>query len=254
MSPRRPSLAVWKFTSCDGCQLTLTDCEDDLLAIAGSVDIAYFPELSSTSVDGPYDLSLVEGSVTTAAERALVQEVRARSRQLVTIGACATSGGIQALRNARGVAEYLAVVYARPDVIDALDTSTGIAQHVDVDLELRGCPIDRGQLLEVISAVLAGRRPALAGHSVCVDCKAVGRTCVLVTGGGACLGPVTQTGCGALCPAYGRGCFGCFGPAETGVVVPLGRRLRDDGVPADEVDRLLSLFGSGEPGFERAAR
>jgi coenzyme F420-reducing hydrogenase gamma subunit len=96
---RRPKLAVWKFASCDGCQLTLLDCEDDLLLIADAVEIAYFPEATRSVVKGPYDLSLVEGSITTQEDAERIHTIRRRSKRLVTIGACATSGGIQALRN-----------------------------------------------------------------------------------------------------------------------------------------------------------
>lgn len=214
------SLAVWKFASCDGCQLTLLNCEDELLAIADAVRIASFPEASSEVIGGPYDLSLVEGSITTPADAERIQAVRASSRYLVTIGACATSGGIQALRNF--TADLVPVVYARPEYIDTLRTSTAIADHVTVDFELRGCPVDRRQLLEVITAFAGGRKPKIAAHSVCVDCKRAGRVCVLVAQGTPCLGPFTQAGCGALCPSVGRGCYGCFGPAPGWTFQPFG--------------------------------
>ncbi len=198
---RRPRLAVWKFASCDGCQLSLLDCEDELLAVAGAVEIAYFPEASSAMAKGPYDLSLVEGSITTAHDAERIHKVRRQSKFLVTIGACATAGGIQALRNFADVHEMVAAVYASPQYIKTLATSTPISAHVKVDFELRGCPIDKGQLLEVISAFLAGRKPAIAAHSVCVECKLRGTICVMVQGT-PCLGPVTHAGCGAICPAY----------------------------------------------------
>ncbi len=210
MSP--PSLAVWKFASCDGCQLTLLDCEDELLALAETVRVAHFLEASSAVVAGPYDISLVEGSITTAADIERIHRVRDQSRVLVTIGACATAGGIQALRNFAALDEFRSVVYARPDYIDTLATSTPISAHVPVDYELRGCPIDRHQLLELLTALLAGRRPNLPVYSVCQECKLRGTSCVLVSAATPCLGPVTQAGCGAICPAFRRGCYGCFGP------------------------------------------
>ena len=250
---RRPRLAVWKFASCDGCQLALLDCEDELLALAEQVDIAYFLEASSNPVRGRYDLSLVEGSITTAADVARIEAVRRASRRLVTIGACATAGGIQALRNASGVADYLAIVYARPDYIDTLSRSTPIAAHVRVDFELQGCPVDRGQLVEVITAFLHGRRPVIDAHSVCLDCKMRGLPCVLVAGGAPCLGPVTRSGCGALCPSVGRPCFGCFGPAETAVTEPLAARLEQLGTERAEVVRLFSTFNAGAEAFAREA-
>lgn len=208
----RPTLAVWKFTSCDGCQLTLLDCEDELLTLAGVVEIAHFTAASRQILPGPYDVSLVEGSITTLEEIERIKRVREMSRTLVTIGACATAGGIQALRNFGDVAEFRAAVYAQPEHIRTLEHSTPISAHVPVDFELRGCPIDRRQLLEVLSAYLVGRKPTIPDHSVCFECKARGTVCVLVADGTPCLGPVTHAGCGALCPAYRRGCYGCFGP------------------------------------------
>jgi sulfhydrogenase subunit delta len=213
--PRKPKLAVWKFASCDGCQLSLLDCEDELLTLAGQIEIANFVEASRAVVRGPYDLSLVEGSITTPHDAERIREVRRVSKHLVTIGACATAGGIQALRNFADVKEFTSIVYARPDYISTLAKSTPIADHVAVDFELRGCPIDKQQLLEVISAFLAGRKPNTPPHSVCMECKRRGIVCVMVAHGAPCLGPVTHGGCGALCPAYHRGCYGCFGPKET---------------------------------------
>lgn len=212
---RKPKLAVWKFASCDGCQLSLLDCEDELLAVADALEIAFFPEASRAVAKGPYDLSLVEGSITTPHDAARIQQVRRASKYLVTIGACATAGGIQALRNFQDVQEFLSIVYATPSYIETLERSTPIAEHVRVDFELRGCPINKHQLVEVISAFLHSRKPNTPPHSVCIECKRRGTVCVMVAHGTPCLGPVTQAGCGAICPAYHRGCYGCFGPKET---------------------------------------
>ncbi|MFC2972050.1 oxidoreductase [Azotobacter bryophylli] len=244
----RPRLAVWKFASCDGCQLSLLDCEDELLALAEVVRIAHFAEASSAMEAGPYDLSLVEGSITTPADAQRIREVRRQSRFLVTIGACATAGGIQALRNFADVKEYLAVVYAQPQYIETLATSTPIAAHVPVDFELRGCPIDKRQLLEVITAFLAGRKPAIPAYSVCIECKRRGNVCVMVQGT-PCLGPVTHAGCGALCPAYRRGCYGCYGPMETPDTAMLARQWAAMGVPARDIRRAFHTFNAWAPGF-----
>ena len=238
----KPTLAVWKFASCDGCQLTLLDCEDELLPLAGRVTIAHFLEASGEVVPGPYDISLVEGSITTPADLQRIQEVRAQSRVLITIGACATTGGIQALRNFADVEEFRAAVYASPGYIDTLATSTPIAAHVPVDFELRGCPIDKNQLLEVITAYLAGRKPDIPDTSVCTECKRRGLTCVTVASGTACLGPVTHAGCGALCPAVSRGCYGCFGPMAGANVPALLPVLRNCGLDAGAIDRVFSTF------------
>ena len=210
-----PKLAVWKFASCDGCQLSLLNLEDELLALAGAVEIAYFLEATRATADGPYDLSLVEGSVTTPEDAERIRQVRAASRTLVTIGACATAGGIQALRNFSSIDGFVDAVYASPEYISTLATSTPIRDHVEVDFELQGCPVDGAQLVEVVSAFLAGRDPRVSSQSVCVECKQRGNVCVMVAHGTPCLGPVTHAGCGAICPAYDRGCYGCFGPKET---------------------------------------
>jgi sulfhydrogenase subunit delta len=246
---RRPKLAVWKFASCDGCQLTLLDCEDELLAIADALDIAHFPEATRGAVRGRYDLSLVEGSITTAHDVARIREVRRRSRTLVTIGACATAGGIQALRNFADLKDFASIVYARPDHVRTLATSTAIAEHVAVDFELRGCPISKHQLLEFISAFLAGRRPVAPAHSVCMECKLEGNVCVMVAHATPCLGPVTHAGCHALCPGYDRGCYGCYGPKETPNAVALSRLLGELGMTEGELKRVYRTFNANAPAF-----
>jgi coenzyme F420-reducing hydrogenase gamma subunit len=249
----RPKLAVWKFSSCDGCQLTLLDCEDELLAIAEGVEIAYFPEATSAEVEGPYDVSLVEGSVTTPHDAERIREIREQSQLLVTIGACATSGGIQALRNFTDVRDWIPLVYASPEFVSTLDTSTPIADHVAVDLELRGCPISKRQLVETVTALLSGRRPRLATTSVCTECKARGTPCVMVAQGTPCLGPVTQAGCGAICPAYARGCYGCFGPMESPNLAALAAQWQALGVDDAGIVRALRTFNANAPAFREAS-
>ena len=250
---RRPTLAVWKFASCDGCQLSLLDCEDDLLTVAGEIEIVHFLVASSDARPGPYDLSLVEGSITTAADADRIQHIRGISRQLVAIGACATAGGIQALRNFADVDAYCATVYPRPQYVDTLATSTPVAAHVRVAAELRGCPVDRGQLLEVLAAFLAGRPPRLPTGSVCAECKLRGTPCLLVARGTPCLGPVTQAGCGALCPAYGRGCYGCFGPSESPNAASLAARWRALGVSDDGLVRALRTYNADARAFREGS-
>ena len=249
----RLKLAVWKFASCDGCQLSLLDCEDELLGIAGAIDIGYFPEASRGMVEGPYDLSLVEGSITTAHDAERIRSVREQSGALVTIGACATAGGIQALRNWADVEEFTSIVYAEPSFISTLETSTPISGHVDVDFELRGCPISKRQLLEVVDAFLHHRRPNVPRHSVCVECKARGTPCIMVRAGVPCLGPVTQAGCGAICPAYDRGCYGCFGPAESPNMDALAAWWRGLGVEEPDLVRALRTFNAYAPEFREAS-
>ena len=238
MSPDgKPRLAVWKFSSCDGCQLSLLDCEYELLTVAGAVDIAYFLEATSANLDGAgeFDVSLVEGSITNEHDAERIKEVRAKSKVVVSIGACATKGGVQALKNFADVDAFIDAVYANPQFISTLSTSTPISDHVQVDFELQGCPVSKHQLLEVLTAFLAGRRPRIPAYSVCVECKRRGTPCVMVARGTPCLGPVTQAGCNALCPSYARGCFGCYGAKETPnlaalplLTVPLAGAFRHD--------------------------
>jgi sulfhydrogenase subunit delta len=249
----RKRLAVWKFSSCDGCQLSLLDCEDELLTIAGELEIAYFLEATSAVADGPYDLSLVEGSIGTPHDAERIQEVRRQSRALVTIGACATSGGIQALRNFGDVDEFTRAVYATPDFISTLATSTPISDHVRVEFELNGCPINKVQLLEVISAYLNERRPQVRAHSVCIECKRRGTVCVMVAHGTPCLGPVTHAGCGAICPAYNRGCYGCYGPMETPNTPSLSAQLLQLGAEDIDLVRVYRTFNATREPFRIAS-
>ena len=247
----KPKLAVWKFSSCDGCQLSLLDCEDELLAVAEKVDIANFPEASRAVVKGPYDVSLVEGSITTPHDAERIHRVRRSSKLLITIGACATAGGIQALRNFKNVNEFISIVYANPQYIETLNKSTAIADHVHVDFELRGCPINKYQLVEVISALLNGRKPNIPPYSVCVECKRRGTVCGLVSHGSYCLGPVTQAGCNALCPTYHRACFGCYGPKETPNTASLSALWEASGVPQEDLVRLYRGFNAYADAFRK---
>jgi sulfhydrogenase subunit delta len=250
---RKPKLAVWKFASCDGCQLALLDCERELLAIADALDIATFPEATRTALKGPYDLSLVEGSITTPHDAERIHAIRRASKQLVTIGACATSGGIQALRNFADVKQYIAAVYATPAFISTLRESTPISAHVFVDFELRGCPISKDQLIEVLSAFLNGRRPQIPSYSVCVECKEKGIPCGLVAVGPPCLGSVTQAGCGALCPSFHRGCFGCFGPKEAANPRSLAARFAEQGMDDPALVRTFRSFNAWAEPFRKAS-
>ena len=247
----KPKLAVWKFASCDGCQLSLLDCEDELLAVAGEVTIAYFPEATRAEIKGPYDISLVEGSITTPHDAEHIHKIRRKSKLLVTIGACATAGGIQALRNFKDVQDFVSIVYANPEYIETLSKSTPVSDHVHVDFELRGCPINKYQLVELLSAYLNDRKPNIPRYSVCMECKMKGITCVMVAHGTPCLGPVTQAGCGAICPAYNRGCYGCFGPKETPNTSSLSKRWGKLGVAGGDIMRSFRTFNAYADAFRK---
>jgi sulfhydrogenase subunit delta len=245
----KPRLAVFKFASCDGCQLQLLDAQGQLFAIADRVEIAHFLEARSQVLDGPYDVGLVEGSISTPDDIERIHDIRRQCRFLVTIGACATAGGIQALRNWGHVDEFVSAVYATPGYISTLATSTPIADHVPVDFELRGCPIDTGQLVELITALVLGRRPRVPTYSVCVECKERGTVCVAVAKGIACLGPVTQAGCGGICPTHDRECFGCYGPAESPNLVSLTGFYERRDTPRDHLARLVRSYNAWAPAF-----
>ena len=248
---RKPTLAVWKFASCDGCQLAVLDLEDELLTIAEQVEIAHFLEVSRAVARGPYDISLVEGSITTPHDAERIHQVRRASKTLVTLGACATAGGIQALRNFRTVKECASIVYASPEHIETLGKSTPIADHVFVDFELRGCPIDKYQLLEVLTALLHGRKPVTPSHGVCVECKRHGTVCVSVARGEPCLGPVTNAGCGALCPSFARGCYGCFGPKPTPNTSALAAFWSGAGLKRLDIVRMFRSFNASAEAFRK---
>ena len=251
MNVLRPKIAVFKFASCDGCQLSLLDAEDQLLAVADAIDIAYFPEASRRMLHGPYDIGFVEGSVTTPHDVERVRAIRKECRMLITIGACATAGGIQALRNWKDVKEFTRIVYALPEYIETLDRSLPIGSFVHVDFELRGCPINKYQLVEVIGAYLRKRKPNIPTHSVCLECKLKGTVCIMVSKGVPCLGPVTQVGCGALCPSYHRGCFGCFGPMDSANTSALSSRFANLGLKPKEIMLLFRNFNAYAETFRR---
>ncbi|NUM54568.1 MAG: oxidoreductase [Candidatus Hydrogenedentes bacterium] len=247
----KPKLAVWKFASCDGCQLSLLDCEDELLAVADAVEIAYFPEATRAVVKGPYDVSLVEGSITTSHDAERIQKIRKQSKCVITIGACATSGGIQALRNFADVAEYTKYVYASPGYISTLAASTPISSHIYVDFELQGCPINKLQLVEVLNAFLHGHKPNVASHSLCIECKRRGIPCVMVAQGIPCMGPVTHAGCGSICPSYNRGCYSCYGPMETPNTASLAAWFGKLGTDRADVVRKFRTFYAGKDAYRK---
>ena len=241
MKNNKPKLAVFKLSSCDGCQLSILDAEDELLAVLGAVDIAYFPEASSRMLPGPYDIGLIEGSVTTPHDVELARQIRKDCKTLITIGACATAGGIQTLRNWKDVKEFTKIVYAHPQYISTLDRSMPVASFIHVDFELRGCPVNKYQLIDVIVAFLNNKKPNISTHSVCMECKQKGNICVMVAHGTPCLGPVTQTGCGAICPSYDRGCYGCFGPMDSPNTSSLARNIEARG--ETKFDIMLAFRG-----------
>ena len=251
MANKKPKLAVFKMSSCDGCQLSLLDAEDELLGLLGSVEMAYFPEASSKMMKGPYDIGLVEGSITTPRNVEEIRQIRKDCKFLITIGACATAGGIQALRNWKDIKEFTKIVYASPEYISTLDRSLPVSSFVHVDFELRGCPINKYQLIEVLNAFLNSRKPNIPTHSVCIDCKLKGNVCVMTAQGIQCLGPVTQTGCNALCPSYNRGCFGCYGPMDSPNTSSLAKQFKEMGNTKFDIMIAFRSFNAYAEAFRK---
>lgn len=249
----RPKLAVFKFASCDGCQVSILNLDETLLALADRVEIAFFLEATSRVDPGPYDVALVEGSITTPADVARIEQVRASSRTLITIGACATAGGIQALRNLADVEEWKRHVYPHPEWIDALASSTPIADHVRVDEAIHGCPVDREQVLRVLLRALLGAASDLPSGPLCLECKRAGHACVVVTKNAPCMGPVTRAGCGALCPSLGRDCYACFGPADDPNPEALADLLARNGDTRRDVALRLRGVAGWDPKFRELA-
>jgi sulfhydrogenase subunit delta len=251
MPVKKPKLAVFKFASCDGCQLSLLDAEDELLAVANSIDIAFFPEASRRMLKGPYDIGIVEGSITTPQDVEHIREIRKECQTLITIGACATAGGIQALRNWKDIRDFVSIVYASPEYISTLDRSLPIGSFVHVDFELRGCPINKHQLIETINAFMNNRKPNISSQSVCMECKTKGNICVMVAQGIPCLGPVTHSGCGAICPTFNRGCYGCYGPMESPNTSALSKKMVELGSTKQDVMLAFRTFNAFAESFRK---
>jgi coenzyme F420-reducing hydrogenase gamma subunit len=251
MKTRKPKLAVFKLSSCDGCQLSLLDAEDELLEFFNEIEIAYFPEASSRMLKGPYDIAVVEGSITTPHNVESALEIRKSCKYLITIGACATAGGIQALKNWKDVKEFVKIVYPTPEYITSLVRSMPVASYVNVDFELRGCPVNKYQLIEVIMAFLQKRKPNINTGSTCIECKLKGNVCVMVTQGIACMGPITHEGCGAICPSYNRGCYGCFGPTVPANTKSLVKKFKELDYTSFEVMTMLRSYNAYAEQFRK---
>ncbi len=252
MTASKPKLAVHKFSSCDGCQLALLNLGEALLVLPELVDIVHFAEAGPSEPEAEVDIALVEGSVSTPEDVHRIQRVRECSKLVVTIGACATSGGIQALANFADRDEWMAAVYAKPEHIEALQSSNAISDYIKVDLELHGCPVNSKQVLTALRDLLNGVKPSQEVQPVCMECKRRGLICTLVSKGEPCMGPVTLAGCGALCPAAGRGCYGCYGPAETVNDVSVSNRFEALGLQQQGVIRRFQFIANQAPAFKQA--
>ncbi len=251
---KKPIVAIHKFSSCDGCQLAFLNLGKNLIKLTELVNIVHFIEAGPMDFDAEVDISFVEGSISTEEEETRIKQVRKNSKYLISIGACATAGGIQALRNLNDVKAWTASVYAHPDYINTLDTATPISDHVHVDLELQGCPVNSHQVLSAIRALLYGVTPVQDQDKLCSECKRLGQICVMVTKNMPCMGPVTRTGCGVLCPRQARDCYACYGPAENSNTESLSQRFQTMGLSSKSIAHRFMLFNTNAPAFANAAK
>ena len=254
MSGHKPTVAVHKFSSCDGCQLAFLDLGEDLLTLTAQVDIRHFAEAGILGEDEAVDIAFIEGSISTPADEERIRRIRNNSRLLITLGACATAGGLQALRNLADAKAWTAAVYASPEYISSLDKVQPIRDLVPVDFELWGCPVNSRQILAAVGALLNGVVPVDERDKVCMECKRQLAVCVVVSEGKPCMGPVTRTGCGALCPRFGRGCYACYGPAENLNTEALGARLQGLGLVGREIAQHFLGTHNQMPAYLDAAQ
>lgn len=248
----KPKLAIHKFTSCDGCQLAFLNAGEALLTLSDLVEFVHFAEAGAIDLETKVEIAFVEGSISTPDEMNRIKKIRKNSQYIITIGACATAGGIQALRNLSDSKEWMASIYTTPEHIKTLSTSTPISHHIKVDCELWGCPASTEQVLDAIRSFLSNARPRIKRDSVCIECKRKSNVCVLVTKKQACMGPVTQTGCGALCPSMGRACYACYGPKENSNATSLGHRFESIGFTKEAIAHQFLHINNQASVFNKA--
>lgn len=244
------TVAIHKLTSCSGCQLAFLNQGKALLTLLDYIDFKHFVEAGLYEPDAKVDLSFIEGSVSTPEDLKRLQEARQNSKLLVSIGACATSGGVQALRNLAGADTWKQSVYPHPEFIKTLDTSTPIAEHVHIDYELWGCPITVESIRHFVSQLQLGTLPKTEMEKLCLECKRKQNVCVVITKQAPCLGPVTRSGCGALCPEFGKACYGCYGPSESPNAQSLANRFSGLGLVSEEVAQRFAAIHSHYPKFK----
>ncbi len=251
----KPSIAVHKFSSCDGCQLAFLNAGEDLLTLSELIDIRHFLEAGMADEEAKVDIAFVEGSISTDEEIERIARVRANSDFVVTIGACATAGGLQALRNLDDNHEaWKNAIYAKPQFITTLDYARPVKELIKVDFELWGCPVNGRQVLAAVQQLLFGVAPLQSNDKVCMECKRTHTVCVMVAENRPCMGPVTRTGCGALCPRFGRDCYACFGPAENINGPAMAARLQGLGLPPADVARRFLFINSQAGDFHEIGR
>jgi sulfhydrogenase subunit delta len=249
---KKPKLGFFKYSCCAGCEFQFMYFQKYVPETLTGFDFVYARMMKSGgNPDGPFDVALVEGTITESWQADELKKIREQSRLLFAIGTCAIDGGIPAIKATipeieaeRKVYKKLSSVHSiRPHAIDA---------YVKVDGYIRGCPPGERDLYEALSSVLAGKKPDFLEYSVCIECKLKGNICVLVAYAMPCMGPVTNAGCGALCPSMNRACYSCFGPMKQANGPALAKKFKMMGLPKDDIVRKFTEFGAGTIEFRRA--
>ena len=249
----KPKIAVFKFTGCAGCQLELLRLEDIFLDLLEFFDISYWVMVKrENQEDGPWDISLVEGSISTPEEIKEIKEIRKKSKFLVAFGDCAIGGCIPSIRNWMPQMEAETQVYHDTSAIHSTKV-LGIGEYVKIDAILKGCPPHRENILELLKSYLLKTKPRLRKHPVCIECKYRDNACLITSKKIPCMGPVTSAGCGALCPSLNRECEGCFGPMSNPNSEALASIFRDIGLNEEDIIRKFRKYAGTSIEFQREA-
>ncbi len=243
-------VAILGLTSCGGCQLEILNLEPVLLDLVEVFELVYFPEAQSENIEGPYDVAFVEGSISIKEEIKRIKNIRKEAKFVVALGSCACYGGVQAIRNFGDVEEARKQVYDDDGShIDALP-AIGLDEHVNVDYYMRGCPVDRSEIIDVLSSLLIGKTPEPKHYSVCVECKLAEYVCLL-TEGKLCMGPVTNAGCKARCLAFSVPCDGCRGPYDQANLESFIEILKEKKISSEDILRKFRMYTSWAPPYRK---
>ncbi len=247
---KRLKLAVFSLTSCDGCQVVLLQAFKQLLQLERYIEISHFPLLKDKNKRGPFDISIVEGSVVNKRDIKKIKQIRKKSKILIALGTCATHGGVQAVKNFMPQDKVVHAVYPPGFIKDATEVS-GIGRHVKVDYEIWGCPPVAEDIVKLLKKLMVGQKPKnINEEPVCVECRALGHECLLEKGI-LCLGPITHKGCNAICISAGRGCYGCRGFLNEGNVKQLLKKLTEMGYSIGQIEDILSVYMSNSKKVKR---
>jgi coenzyme F420-reducing hydrogenase gamma subunit len=242
IEPSRPRIAVFDFTSCEGCELQLANKEETLAEFLSAIQVVNFREVSSAD-DGEYDIALIEGAVTRADEVERLQKIRSRAKVLVAMGSCACFGGVNKLKNAYNLDEANREVYG--EFPKATLPTRPIKEVVKVDLEIPGCPVSKAEVERIVQHVIWGAPFLYPAYPVCLECKQRYTVCRFEHGQ-LCLGSITRGGCDAPCPAGGLGCWGCRGPAADPNYEEFFTLAKERGFSDREISERMNFFGAFE--------